>query len=173
MNFEPSGRKDVFSDGTPFSGRPVDLNSMSKDELIELQKFLQSKSPETAKVHHNPSAGNIHAKEQNCPWRRDPAIQIANENAKALTEQQEKRVWGLATQTHKGLMHSLNINYGVAELSTKLRLAQSQRIREQNGEELSSKDISAAALLVAAEQYDMRRVATILGISAKVTMEDI
>ena len=166
-NFRPAGRSDVFSDGTPIGGRPLDVDSLSKVELLQLQNDILGSLKDATSVHFNPTAGSIRAKECTSPWMTDTNHKMTMENEKAQNEQVEKRVLGLARQTCEGLEHSLGISYGVAELSTQLRNGQLQRMRESNGEIIEKKDVVAASLLVAAEQYDLKRVADTLGVKPK------
>ncbi len=165
---EPNGTQDVYSDATPCDGKkaPLSLENMSKAQLLEIRAHLEK--PRKV-VRHNPSAGEIHAQEASAPWLAAAATAVTLENEKAAAEQREKRIWGLARQTTVGLKNRFNLNYGVAELATKLRVGDAQRSTSNNSE----KDGNAAALIVAVEQYDLKRIALLLGLKPKVPLDNI
>ena len=167
-DFMPSGKSDVYSDSTPCGGKPMDLASMSRKELLEIQQHLRTK-PKKKHFAANPSAGDIHRQEFHAPWRKKVNEQTSRENILAFQEQHEKRIWGLAKQTHVGLQNSYNINFGVAELAGLLKVAAEQKLLEEKGEEVKKKDLKAAALLVAAQQYDLLKIVSILELRPRKT----
>lgn len=165
--FSPSGRYDVFGDGTPSQGQPFDMEKLSPSELLELRKYLNEFDTRRKPISYNPSAGSIHRKEAEKPWRKQSNIIIQEENVKARKELKEKRILALARQTHKGLIQNLGVCYGIPELTTIFRYAQNDRELEKNGSEIKNKNTKYASLLVAAEQYDLKRIASILGLKSK------
>lgn len=164
--YSPSGRQDIFGDGTPIQGRPFDLDGISKQELAELKRYLAASERRRGPVVMNPSAGSVHRQEQNMPWRAQAQGEVLRENRKAEIEIREKRVLNLARQTHQGLLANLGVYYGIPEFTTIFERAQDEREREKRGEEVK-KNVTHANLLVAAEQYDLQRVAALLGLKAK------
>lgn len=136
----------------------MDSPRESSEEEIVVKKVIQ----------FSPSAGEIHRKESERPWRQQAKEMIHKETIEAQTERFEKRIWGLARQTQQGLLQSYGINYGIAELSTKLRIGMRQRRMEMNGEAVEKKDVQAAGLLLAVEQYDLKKIATLLGVKPNV-----
>ncbi|GLE10518.1 hypothetical protein PINS_up022663 [Pythium insidiosum] len=101
-------------------------------------------TPETTevpvrKIAFNPSAGEVHRREQGAPWRVDAEEQIRQTNARAREEQAEKRRWGLAKQVQDGLVHSYGVNYGIAELAALLK--DGIAIRARGSSELSPSEV--------------------------------
>ncbi|KAJ0396686.1 hypothetical protein P43SY_006471 [Pythium insidiosum] len=92
------------------------------------------------KIPFNPSAGEVHRREQGAPWRMEADEQIRQSNARAREEQAEKRRWGLAKQVQDGLVHSYGINYGIAELAALLK--DGLAIRARRKAELSPSEVS-------------------------------
>ncbi|CAK4078737.1 unnamed protein product [Aphanomyces euteiches] len=155
-------KHDVFGDGTPYEGlNEVDVDKLSSSVISSVEASLAKPKRH---IHFNPSEGDVHRRERNQPWRLDGNRKLAAINQRAEEEQWEKRRIGLAKQVHDGLLHNYNVYVGIAEVANVLKIGQDQRRMEKNGHVVvANKDIAAAALLVAAEKYDLPRVAVLLG----------
>ncbi|TMW66256.1 hypothetical protein Poli38472_004021 [Pythium oligandrum] len=143
---------------------PVANDAAQKDEE-SIDVSVGSVPPDTAelkrrKILFNPSAGEVHRREQGSPWRVGPDGEIRQGNQKAQEEQAEKRRWGLAKQVQEGLIHSYGINYGVAELAALLK--EGLALRSQGKTELSPTEVVYVQLLVASEKYDLKQVVLLL-----------
>ncbi|OQR90416.1 hypothetical protein ACHHYP_05526 [Achlya hypogyna] len=160
---EKNDRKfDAYTDGTPCEGDETNIDSLPPDVLASLEASLTLKSQQRRKIPFNPSEGEVHDRERNRPWRIGINNKIALANQKAQEEQWEKRRFGLAKQVHEGLLHNYSIYVGISEVSNIIKVGQDQRRRETNGEVVENKDIAASAILVAAEKYDLARIAVLL-----------
>jgi hypothetical protein len=111
------------------------------------------------KIHANPSAGEVHHREQGLPWRSaEEQIRLTNE--KARQDQAEKRRWGLAKQIQDGLVHTYGINYGIAELAALLK--EGIALKASGARELSSTEVSYVQLLAASEKYELKQIVGLL-----------
>ncbi|KAF0690151.1 Aste57867_18439 [Aphanomyces stellatus] len=152
-------KHDVFGDGTPCEGDEVDLDKLPHDFVSHVEASLaQAKR----KINFNPSEGDVHDRERHRPWRLDGNRKLAAINMRAEEEQWEKRRIGLAKQVHEGLLHNYNIYVGISEVGNIIKVGQDQRRLEKEGHGVANKDISASAILVAAEKYDLARIAVLL-----------
>ncbi|DBA04697.1 TPA: hypothetical protein N0F65_012280 [Lagenidium giganteum] len=115
------------------------------------------------KILYNPSAGDVHRREQGSPWRAEWEEKIALTNLRARDEQWEKRRWGLAKQVQDGLMHNFGINYGVSELANLIKegMLLKKAMAAQSGE-LSATQVAYVQLLAAAEKYDLKQIVVLL-----------
>ncbi|POM74157.1 Hypothetical protein PHPALM_8930 [Phytophthora palmivora] len=120
--------------------------------LCEASKF---------KIPFNPTAGEVHRREQGAPWRIKADEQIAALNAEEKEDQREKRRWGLAKQVQDGLMHNFNINYGVAELSTLIKEGMTLK-NDPPSRDLTSQEVNYVQFLAAAEKYDLKQIVLLL-----------
>ncbi|ETW08070.1 hypothetical protein H310_02436 [Aphanomyces invadans] len=151
-------KHDVFGDGTPCEGDEVNLDKLPSAFIASVEaSFAKPKR----RINFNPSEGEVHRRESNRPWRLDAHRKLLATNQRAEEEQWEKRRIGLAKQVHEGLLHNFNIYVGISEVGNIIKVGQDQRRQEQQGLSVN-KDIAASAILVAAEKYDLARIAVLL-----------
>ncbi|EQC29025.1 hypothetical protein SDRG_13181 [Saprolegnia diclina VS20] len=155
-------KHDAFGDGTPCDGAETSLDSLEAGDLAAFESTVALRSQQRRKIDFNPSEGDVHDRERGRPWRVAINAKIAAANERAQEEQWEKRRFGLAKQVHEGLLHNYNIYVGISEVSNVLKVGQDQRRRETQGDVVENKDIAASAILVAAEKYDLARIAVLL-----------
>lgn len=129
--------------------------------LTQLLSDLPSDPPSRRKIAFNPSAGEVHRREQGAAWRVDVDDTIRLANEKAREEQLEKRRWGIAKQIQNGLMHTYGINYGIAELATLLKEGLTLK-RRSDKRELTAHEVTYVQLLAAAEKYDLKQLALLV-----------
>ncbi|OQS07668.1 FAD-dependent oxidoreductase domain-containing protein, partial [Thraustotheca clavata] len=89
---------DVYGDGTPCEGIETNIESFSIEHLASVNSVIAQRTQERRKINFNPSEGQVHARERNCPWRVAVNNKIALANQRAQEEQWEKRRIGLAKQ---------------------------------------------------------------------------
>ncbi|ETV85676.1 hypothetical protein, variant 2 [Aphanomyces astaci] len=152
-------KHDVFGDGTPCEGDEVDIDNLPPSLIASVEAGF---SKPKRRIPFNPTEGEVHARESTRPWRLDGHRKLLAANHRAEEEQWEKRRLGLAKQVHEGLLHNYNIYVGISEVGNVIKLGQDQRRQEQQGLLPVHKDIAASAILVAAEKYDLARIAVLL-----------